>query len=151
MLNEYKFNFQHDSDSKTILQQIYCTKSAETNSPQVITIEYFPETWLQAKSVEVLSEMMVKQIGKTARVDYIVSICIMADDNKQFILSTASSFDGEYKIKAFEVIRIRGNNEVQFKETDRFNGEYLNITYIDPDEQKKKLEFDAKKREMQGA
>ena len=88
------------------------------------------------------------QMAKTTKPDYVVSIYVMLDDtDRQYIYSAASSYDGEFRIKAFEVIR---NGEIQFKETDMFNSEYVDFTYMNPKEQEKKEEFDAKKREMSG-
>ena len=148
MLNEYKFNFQNNPESKIIIQHIYSSQSAGTDIPQVITTEFFPQTRLQAKSMEKFSSRLLMQMAKTTKPDYVVSIYVMSDDtNRQYIYSAASSYDGEFRIKAFEVIR---NGEIQFEETDMFNSEYVDFTYMNPKEQEKKEEFDAKKREMSG-
>lgn len=148
MLNEYKFNFQINPENNRIIQYIYSTVSAGTDIPQVITTEFFPQSRLQAKSLEKFSSRLLMQLAKTTKPDYVVSIYLMSDDtNRQYIYSAASSYDGEFIIKAFEVIR---NGEIQFKETDKFNSEYVDFTYMNPKEQEKKEAFDAKKREMSG-
>jgi hypothetical protein len=133
-----------------MVQNVYSTESTHIDKPQIIITEFFPETALQRESMEEFSSRHLLEIAKTTKPDYVVSIDVRSADSRRYICSVASSFDGELRIKGLEVIT-KDTGEIEFKETDRFNSEYVNYTYIDPEEQKKKVDLDRKKNEMSGA
>lgn len=154
-LNEYKFNLQNDPNLKTNILAVYITVSREYPLPYVTTIEYYPENESQAQSLDLLNEIMLEQMAKYMRINYGVRICLIyyGEDKKETLVSYGSSFEGERRLKVFDVIRMRLNgkeDKISFKETDKMDSEYLNFYYSDPKEEEKKREFDKLKDSMGG-
>jgi hypothetical protein len=159
MLNEYKSKLQHSPNLIPNILAVYCSVSKEYPLPYVTTIEYFPENKLQAQSVDLLVDIMTEEMGKHMKLNYTVRIYLTYNNNddrinnRETLVSFASSFEGEVSLKTFDVIRIRRDkekDEVSFNETHKMDKECLNIRYCDPKEEKKRQDFEKRKESMSG-
>lgn len=152
MVNEYKQKLIEEPivpDGFTFL--IIYKININTRSPQIEVFQYFPETEEQ-RTVSAIEEVMMGQLKVSAsqprmslEIFNFVKVNLFEVERVETLIFQGSCYEGEYRIKAFDVIRDKELNITDMKETKKMDRFYATHTYVDSQLQD---EVEKRKKEM---
>jgi len=150
MVNEYKMKVEGNPILPYGLNFLIIYKINIDGLPQVETFEYFPET-VEQQTVAAIEEVMKGQVGVSAcerrfsSTFNAVLVNLFPVNGIETLIFQGSCCEGEFRVKAFDVIRDEDLNIVDLIETERMKKFYAMYSYLDPDLQ---AEIERRKKAM---